>query len=37
MYLYAATCVEQKRTPFFEDIRDWPKEREQHENTTANQ
>jgi hypothetical protein len=24
MYLYAAECVEQKRTPFFEDIRDWP-------------
>jgi hypothetical protein len=27
MYLYAAECVEQKRTPFFEDIRDWPKQR----------
>lgn len=27
MYLYAAACVEKKRTPFFEDIRDWPKER----------
>jgi hypothetical protein len=25
MYLYAAACVEQKRTPFFDDIRDWPK------------
>ncbi len=25
MYLYAAVCVEQKRTPFFEDIRDWPR------------
>jgi hypothetical protein len=24
MYLYAAVCVEQQRTPFFEDIRDWP-------------
>jgi len=24
MYLYAAACVEQKRTPFFEDMRDWP-------------
>jgi hypothetical protein len=25
MYLYAADCVEKKRTPFFDDIRDWPK------------
>jgi hypothetical protein len=25
MYLYAAACVEKKRTPFFDDIRDWPK------------
>lgn len=23
MYLYAATCVEQKRTPFFDEIRSW--------------
>ena len=36
MYLYAAACVEQKRTPFFEDIRDWPKEKRQHENITYN-
>jgi hypothetical protein len=28
MYLYAAECVEQKRTLFFEDIRDWPRERQ---------
>jgi len=26
MYLYADACVEQKRTPFFDDIRDWPKQ-----------
>jgi glycogen debranching enzyme len=25
MYLYAAECVDQKRTLFFEDIRDWSK------------
>ncbi len=25
MYLYAAACVEKKRTPFFDDIRDWAK------------
>jgi hypothetical protein len=25
MYIYAAACVEQKRTPFFDDIRDWSK------------
>jgi hypothetical protein len=25
MYLYSAACVEQKRTPFFDDVRDWPK------------
>ncbi|MGB2864780.1 MAG: glycoside hydrolase 100 family protein, partial [Sedimentisphaerales bacterium] len=37
MYLYAAACVEQKRTPFFEDIRDWPKERHQHETTASDQ
>ena len=37
MYLYAAACVEQKRTPFFEDIRDWPKERHQHETTDSDQ
>jgi hypothetical protein len=37
MYLYAAACVEQKRTPFFEDVRDWPKERHQQENTAYNQ
>jgi len=37
MYLFAAACVEQKRTLFFEDIRDWPKGRDQQENTTLNQ
>jgi hypothetical protein len=37
MYLYAAACVEQQRTPFFEDIRDWPKERHQHETTAFDQ
>ncbi|HUT44864.1 MAG TPA: glycoside hydrolase 100 family protein [Sedimentisphaerales bacterium] len=37
MYLYAAECVEQKRTPFFEDIRDWPKERHQHETMASDQ
>jgi hypothetical protein len=37
MYLYAAACVEKKRTPFFEDIRDWPKERHQHETTASDQ
>ncbi len=37
MYLYAAECVEQKRTPFFEDIRDWPKERHQHETMSSDQ
>jgi hypothetical protein len=37
MYLYAAACVEQKRTPFFEDIRDWPKERHEHEATASDQ
>jgi len=37
MYLYAAACVEQKRTPFFEDIRDWPKERHQHETSACDQ
>jgi hypothetical protein len=37
MYLYADECVEQKRTPFFEDVRDWPKERQQHENTVSDQ
>ncbi len=25
MYLYAAGCVEKQKTPFFEDIRDWPR------------
>ena len=24
LYLYAATCVEEKRTPFFEEMRDFP-------------
>jgi glycogen debranching enzyme len=24
MYLYAATCVEQGRTPFFDRVRTWP-------------
>jgi len=28
MYLYAAACVEQKRTPFFDDIRDWLKNKQ---------
>jgi hypothetical protein len=37
MYLYAAECVEQKRTPFFEDIRDWPKKRHQYEVTATDQ
>jgi hypothetical protein len=37
MYLYAAACVEQKKTPFFEDIRDWPKERHQNDTTTSDQ
>jgi hypothetical protein len=37
MYLYAAACVEQKRTPFFENFRDWPKERHQHETTISDQ
>ena len=37
MYLYAAACVEQKRTPLFEDVRDWPKERHQHETTAPDQ
>ena len=37
MYLYAAACVEQNRTPFFEDIRDWPKERHLHETTASDQ
>ncbi len=25
MFIYAATCVEQKQTPFFNEVRDWPK------------
>jgi len=37
MYLYAAACVEQKKTPFFEDIRDWPKQRHQNDTTDSDQ
>jgi hypothetical protein len=37
MYLYAAACVEQKRTLFFEDIRDWPKQSHQNDTTASDQ
>jgi len=37
MYLYAAACVEQKRTPFFEDMRDRPKEQHKHETSACDQ
>jgi hypothetical protein len=37
MYLYAAACVEQKKTPFFEDIRDWPKQQHQNDTTASDQ
>lgn len=35
MYLYAAACVEQKRTPFFEEIRDWPRAEQPQETTVS--
>ena len=37
MYLYAAECVEQNRTPFFEDIRDWPQQPRQHKTASTDQ
>jgi hypothetical protein len=37
MYLYAAACVEQKRTLFFEDMRDWPKGHNLHEDIKSDQ
>ncbi|MDY7010254.1 MAG: glycoside hydrolase 100 family protein [Planctomycetota bacterium] len=35
MYLYAATCVEQGRTPFFDEIRDVRRTEEQQEEAAA--
>jgi len=35
MYLYAAACVEQKRTPFFEEIRDLPRAKQPQETTVS--
>jgi len=35
MYLYAAACIEQKRTPFFEEIREWSGAKQPEETTVS--